>query len=221
MNDPARISVFLVDDHPALRFGLSTLINNSPDMFLLGEATTGQEALAKLQSLAPNVAVIDCLLPDMPGAAVTQALLEAGGQTGVLALSGHNHAFYKAAMFDAGACGYLIKEQAAASIVSAIRAVAGDARLWRAEQIAEIEHWRETVQRPWRSLTEREREVALAVAHGEGNREVAEKLHVTERTVEFHMSNVLGKLEVSSRTTAVAWIKDNLVEQWADLDYHT
>lgn len=208
------ICVFLVDDHPALRFGIAALVNSSRDMSLAGEATTGAEAVAAMRLHPPNVAVIDCLLPDMPGAAVAQALVEANLPTRVLALSGYTQAHFMGYMYDAGAAGYIVKEHAPWSIIGAIRQVATGAHLWGLDQLAEIKRWREAVQRPWLSLTERERVVILGVAKGEGNREIAEHLHVTERTVEFHVSNILGKLAVPSRTAAVAWIKDNEIEQW-------
>ncbi len=80
--------------------------------------------------------------------------------------------------------------------------------------MARIAQWRAEVQHPWASLTERERAILLAVGRGESNRDIARRLHITERTAEFHMSNVLGKLALPARAAAVAWVKDHAVEQW-------
>jgi len=86
--------------------------------------------------------------------------------------------------------------------------------VWRPEQLARIAQWRAEVQRPWTILNDRERVLLLAMSRGESNRDLARRLCISERTVEFHISNVLGKLVLPSRTAAVAWMKDHAVERW-------
>ncbi len=93
------------------------------------------------------------------------------------------------------------------------RAAARGEQVWRAEQLARVAQWRTAVQRPWTSLTEREGALVLAVSRGESNRDIAWRLHITERTVEFHVSNVLVKLALPARAAAVAWVKDRAVER--------
>ncbi|MEI2688631.1 MAG: response regulator transcription factor [Anaerolineae bacterium] len=132
----------------------------------------------------------------------------------MLALSGHDSDDFLAAMHDAGAAGYLLKEAPVSVMSEAIRRVGRGETVWRPEQLARIAQWRAEVQRPWTSLTDRERVLLLAMSRGESNRDLARRLCISERTVEFHISNVLGKLVLPSRTAAVAWMKDHAVERW-------
>lgn len=104
---------------------------------------------------------------------------------------------------------YLLKNEAPAVIVAAVRAVARGERLWTAEQFTRAQRWQEEVQERWEHLTEREREVLALVAEGKSNKEIAQALKVTERTVEFHVSNVLGKLGLTSRVKAAVWAKEH------------
>jgi RNA polymerase sigma factor (sigma-70 family) len=112
-------------------------------------------------------------------------------------------------MLEAGAAGYLLKEESPETIVAAVRAAARGERLWTAEQFARARRWRKEVQELWERLTEREREVLALVAEGKSNKEIAQALKVTERTVEFHVSNVLGKLGLTSRVEAAVWVKEH------------
>ena len=212
MADPIRI--LLADDHPTLRGGLRVLLAQAPDIEVVAEADTGPEALAQSAALLPDVALLDCVLPELDGPAVAAEIRRRGLPVRVLALSGHDDAHFLAAMLDAGALGYLSKAEPQAVILAALRRVARGEQMWRAEQLARIAQWRAAVQRPWTSLTERERALLLAVSRGESNRDIARRLHITERTVEFHVSNVLSKLALPARAAAVAWVKDHAVERW-------
>ena len=127
----------------------------------------------------------------------------------VLALSAYDDERYVQEMLGAGAVGYLLKEEAPGVIVAAVRAAARGERLWTAEQFARAQRWREEVQGRWERLTEREREVLALVAAGKSNKEIAQALSVTVRTVEFHVSNVLGKLGLTSRVEAAVWAREH------------
>ncbi|MGQ9841163.1 MAG: response regulator [Anaerolineae bacterium] len=212
MTDPIRI--LLADDRPTLRVGLRISLQQAPDIAVVAEACTGPEALAQSAALLPDVALLDCVLPELAGPAVAAEIRRRGLPVRVLALSGHDDAHFLAAMHDAGAAGYLLKDASPASILAAVRQAARGEPTWQPEQLARIAQWRAEVQRPWASLTERKRAIMLAVGCGESNRDIARRLHITERTVEFHMSNVLGKLTLPTRAAAVAWVKDHAVEQW-------
>ena len=119
---------------------------------------------------------------------------------------------YLRGMWAAGALGYLLKSEAPGAIVAAVRTVAQGEQLWTVEQLARVRRWREEVEQRWKSLTEREREVLLLVATGKSNREIADRLCITEKTVEKHVSNVLGKLMLVSRTEVALWaVKTGLV----------
>ena len=105
--------------------------------------------------------------------------------------------------------GYLLKEEAPETVVTAVWAAVRGERLWTAEQFTRAQRWGEEVQELWERLTEREREVLALVAEGQSNKEIAQSLKVTERTAEFHVSNVLGKLGLTSRVEAVVWVKEH------------
>ncbi len=112
-------------------------------------------------------------------------------------------------MLETGAVGYLLKDEAPETIVAAVRAAARGERLWTAEQFARARRWREEVEERWNALTEREREVLALVTAGKSNNEIAQTLSITVRTVEFHVSNVLGKLGLTSRVEAAVWAKEH------------
>ena len=126
----------------------------------------------------------------------------------VLALSAYDE-WYVRGMLETGAVGYLLKDEAPETIVAAVRAAARGERLWTAEQFARARRWREEVEERWNALTEREREVLALVTAGKSNNEIAQTLSITVRTVEFHVSNVLGKLGLTSRVEAAVWAKEH------------
>ena len=203
------IRVLLADDHPALRLGLRVLLDQAPDVEVIGEAEDGEEALALIESLVPDVAVLDCQLPGIEGTQVALEIRQRGLPVQVLALSAYDDERYMRGMLEAGAVGYLLKDEAPETIVAAVRAAARGERLWTAEQFACARRWREEVQELWERLTEREREVLALVAEGKSNQKIAQALIVTERTVEFHVGNILRKLGVASRVEAAVWTKEH------------
>lgn len=203
------IHVLLADDHPALRVGLRVLLEQAPDIAVVGETGNGREALAQIEVLRPEVTVLDCELPGMAGAEVAAEIQQRGLPTRVLALSAYDDTRYLYRMWAAGALGYMLKSEAPGVIVAAVRAAARREGLWTATQIARVQRWQEEVEQQWNTLTEREREVLALVAQGLSNREIAQRLGVAERTVEFHVSNLLDKLGLSSRVQAAAWVREH------------
>ncbi|HEY80900.1 MAG TPA: response regulator transcription factor, partial [Caldilineae bacterium] len=196
------IRVLLADDHPTLRLGLRVLLDQAPDVEVVGEAEEGEEALAQIEALQPDVAVLDCKLPGLSGMEVAAAIVSKGLPVRVLALSAYDDERYLQGMLKAGAVGYLLKEEAPPNIVAAVRAAARGEQRWTADQLARARRWQEEVEAMWARLTEREGEVLALVAEGKSNKEIAQALSVSERTVEFHVSNILGKLGLSSRVEA-------------------
>ena len=203
------IRVLLADDHPALRLGLRVLLDRAPDVEVVGEAEDGEEALALIEALVPDVAVLDCQLPVLEGTEVALEIQRRGLPVRVLALSSYDDERYVQGMLEAGATGYLLKDEAPAVIVAAVRAAARGERLWTAEQFARAWRWGEEVEERWNALTKRDQEVLALVAAGKSNKEIAQALNVTVRTVEFHVSNVLGKLGLTSRVEAAVWVKEH------------
>ena len=203
------IRVLLADDHPTLRLGLRVLLDQAPDVEVVGEAEEGEEALAQIEALQPDVAVLDCKLPGLSGMEVAAAIVSKGLPVRVLALSAYDDERYLQGMLKAGAVGYLLKEEAPPNIVAAVRAAARGEQRWTADQLARARRWQEEVEAMWERLTEREREVLALVAERKSNKEIAQTLSVSERTVEFHMSNILDKLRLSSRVEAAVWAKEH------------
>ncbi len=204
------IRVLLADDHPALRVGLRVLLDRAPDVSVVGEADDGDAALADVVALLPDVAVLDCQLPGLDGVAVAREVRRRELPVRVVALSAYDDDKYLAGMRGAGAAGYLLKSEAPAEIVDAVRAVHRGESLWTEAQLARARRWEEEVVRLRESLTDREREVLLLVAQGLSNKEIAQALVVTVRTVDFHVSNVLRKLDAVSRVEAAVWAKTYL-----------
>ncbi len=205
------IRVLLADDHPALRVGLRVLLEHAPGVTVVGEAGNGQEALALIAGQRPDVVVLDCQLPDMAGAEVAAEVRRRGLPARILALSAYHDEKYVRAMLAAGAVGYLLKDEAPAAIVSAVRAAASGQGWFSPAVVAQVSGWARG-ESPQEGLTEREREVLRLVARGRTNKEIARELGVAVRTVEFHVGRILGKLEVASRVEAAVWAKEHLVD---------
>jgi DNA-binding NarL/FixJ family response regulator len=203
------IRVVLADDHPALRVGLRVLLEQAPDVVVVGETGDGREALAQIEALQPEVAVLDCELPGMAGAEVAAEIQRRGLPTRVLALSAYDDTRYLYRMWGAGALGYMLKSEAPGVLVAAVRAAARREPIWTAEQLTRVRRWQEAVEQQWQALTEREREVLALVAQGLSSKEIAPLLCLTVRTVDFHVSHILEKLGVGSRLEAVVWAKDH------------
>ncbi len=205
-----KIRVLLADDHPALRMGLRVLLDRDARITVVGEAESGDEALAQIEALLPDVAVLDCQLPGLEGAAVAAELKRRGLPSRILALSAYDDDRYLQQMWEAGAVGYLLKNEAPGEIVAAVVATMQGKVLWSTEQLARARRWNDDVGRLRRSLTDRETEVLQRMAEGLSNKEIATALSVTERTVEFHVGNVLRKLGVISRVEAAIWAREHL-----------
>lgn len=204
------ISVILADDHPALRVGLRVLLDREPDITVVGEADDGDAALAVLETLRPDVAVLDCQLPGRDGVAVAAAARAQGVPVRVVALSAYDDDRYLAGMAAVGAVGYLLKNEAPGRIVAAARAAMRGESLWTSEQLARVRRWEAEVAALRESLTERECEVLRLVTAGLSNKEIAQVLAISVRTTDFHVSNILRKLNLISRVEAAIWAKEHL-----------
>ncbi|MBN2007496.1 MAG: response regulator transcription factor [Anaerolineae bacterium] len=210
MTDPIR--VLLADDHPALRFGLRVLLDREADITVVGEADDGTQALSLVETCAPAVVVLDCQLPGMDGVTVAQTLRQRTAPVRVVALSAYDDDRYLAGMAGAGALAYLLKNEAPGQIAAAVRAAASGQSQWTADQRARIERWQAEVARVRDGLTGRECEVLLLITDGLSNKEIAQALSITVRTSDFHVSNILRKLDVISRVEAAVWAKEHLSE---------
>ncbi|HZU12001.1 MAG TPA: response regulator transcription factor [Chloroflexota bacterium] len=200
------IRVVLIDDHTVLRDGLKMLLTLEPDLQVVGEAGTGEEGVVAAVAARPHVVVTDVGLPDMDGAAVTRRLREDLPESRVLVLTVHDEDHYIVTLMRAGASGYLLKNAAGAELVDAIRAVAGG-RPWLSPEVARrlVARDLSPAENAIEPLTSREREVLVLVAGAASNREIADSLGISPRTVETHLANIYGKLQVRGRTEAMLW----------------
>ena len=198
MSSSTRIRIFSVDDHPLLREGIAALINNQPDMSLVGEAATGAEAIQLFKQLRPDVTLMDLRLPDMSGIDTLIAIRSEFGDARIIMLTTFEGDVEILRALQAGARGYLLKNMPPAELLDVIRQVhAGKKRIPPeiASQLAE--HMSDE------TLTEREIEVLRAVAGGNKNRDIAQKLFISEETVKVHIKHIMDKLGAADRTQAV------------------
>lgn len=198
-----RIRVMLVDDHTMVRRGLATFLTIYDDLELAGEAESAESAIQLCAEIAPDVILMDMVMPDMDGAAATRAIRQQFPQIQVLALTSFKEGKLIKNALEAGAIGYLLKDVSADELARAIRAAhAGRVTLSPEAAQALVEN-ASLPPAPGHDLTEREREVLVLMIEGLNNVQIAGRLTVSPSTVKSHVSNILSKLGVASRTEAV------------------
>jgi DNA-binding NarL/FixJ family response regulator len=199
MSERAAIRVFSVDDHPLLREGIGALVNNQPDMILIGEAASGSEAIQLFRQLLPDVTLMDLRLPDMSGIDTLIAIRTEFPEARIIMLTTFEGDVEIQRALQAGARGYMLKNMPPTELLDVIRQVhAGKKRIPPAIASQLAEHLSDE------TLTEREVEVLREVAGGNRNRTIAEKLFISEETVKVHIKHIMEKLGAADRTQAVA-----------------
>ncbi|MGE5643366.1 MAG: response regulator [Byssovorax cruenta] len=203
-NHPSEtIRVMLVDDHTMVRRGLGTFLKAFDDLQLAGEAETGAAAIRLCAETLPDVILMDMVMPDMDGAAATRLIRQQFPQVQVIALTSFKEGDLVKNALEAGAIGYLLKDVSADELAGAIRAAhAGRATLSPEAAQALVETATQPPA-PGLDLTEREREVLALMVEGLNNTQIAGRLTVSSSTIKSHVSNILSKLGVASRTEAV------------------
>ena len=215
MSAPKRISVLPVDDHAVVRSGLSAFLLAYDDLELAGEASNGSEAIRVSEQLEPDVILMDLVMPEMDGATATRLIRQKQPGVQVIALTSFKEDELVRDALDAGAIGYLLKNVSAEELVSAIRAAHAGHTTLAPEATEALIHTtvRGVDTTPVHQLTPREKEVLALMVQGLNNPQIADRLVVSRSTVRFHVSNILSKLHVTSRTEAVAVaIQQKLVE---------
>lgn len=212
--DDATIRILVVDDHRLFREGLTALLQAAPDTEVVGEAGSGTEALAQLADHAPDVVLMDIMMPDMNGIEATRRLRadHPGVEVVMLTMLEDDDSLFAAMC--AGAHGYILKGADTADVLRTVRAVAGGQALFGPAIARRLTTFFQHAQRSGRSvsafpqLTDREREVLDLIAEGLDNRHIGARLHISAKTVSNHISNVFAKLQVADRAQAIVAARD-------------
>jgi DNA-binding NarL/FixJ family response regulator len=205
------IDVLVVDDHALMRAGLRGLIDGADDMRVVGMAADGAEALELMPGASPHVVLMDLSMPGMDGVTATDRISREYPDTAVLVLTSFSDRQQVTEALDAGAVGYVLKDNDPASLLEAIRAVARglsplDPRVARMV----LDGRRAPAPSPAAELTDREREVLALVGRGLANKQIARALGIREATVKAHLTSVFQRIGVRDRTSAALWAQDNL-----------
>jgi two-component system response regulator NreC len=214
----SKLRIVLADDHEVMREGLRLLVNSQPDMECVGEAGDGREAVALACQLRPDVVLMDVSMPSMSGLEATRQIKKSCPEVKVIALTRHADDSYIQQLLQAGANGYVLKLSAADELVRAVRA-AVEGKTYLDPEVAR--HVAEVAGRPSagrdytvKALSAREEEVLRRAAMGYANKEIAERLRISVRTVEVHKANAMQKLCLKSRIDIVryailkGWLQD-------------
>lgn len=205
--------MLLADDHAVVRRGLRSFLELLPDIDIVGEAQDGRQAVALALRERPDVVLMDLLMPVMDGLEAIAAIKQAQPEIEIVALTSFIEEEKVAGALDAGASGYLLKDATADEVAGAIRgAHAGELQLDPAAARLLAQRLRlHGARQPVESLTAREREVLVQLASGVSNKELAHRLSITERTARTHVSNILAKLGLASRTQAALWAVEHKI----------
>lgn len=212
MEKPNSIRVIIVDDHAVVRTGLATFLKAFDDLDLVGEAASGEEALQMCIQAQPDVVLMDLVMPGMGGVEATRAILQQCPASQVVALTSFAEQQHVEAALKAGAISYLQKTISAEDLASAIRGAAVGRTTLSAQASRVVLGTAQKQPRPGYDLTDSEKKLLALMAEGLSNPQIAEQLAISLSTVKYHVSNILTKLGVNSRTEAVALaLRYNLV----------
>lgn len=209
------IKVFIADDHAVFRSGLRALLEKEPDLEVVGEAGTGQDTLKAVSEHEVDVLILDISMPGQTGPRIAESALQKRPHLAIVVLTMHEDEYYMQEMFKIGARAFVLKKSTGTDLLQAIRAAS------RGEQYIDpslaghvISSYvgRQTKRKGTDRLdvlTPREQEVCTLLAYGHTNAEIAEKLHISERTVETHRTNIMAKLNLKSRAELFRFAADN------------
>jgi DNA-binding NarL/FixJ family response regulator len=204
------IRVLVVDDHEVVRQGIKLVLETDPELEVVGEAASGEEAIERVRELKPNVVVMDIGMPGLSGFEATRRIRESHPDVEVLALTVHDSEAYVFQMLQAGATGYIVKRAPAADVIQAVkRAYQGEAvlhpsvaKLLIRDYLSRVEKGEEV---SYDTLSEREREILKLIAEGQTNREIADLLYLSVKTIQAHRANLMRKLGMHDRTELVKY----------------
>lgn len=210
MTEPVR--VLIADDHSLFREGLMAILSTAEDIEVAGEAADGEEAISKATSLHPDVILMDIMMPGMNGIEATKRILKSSPGTGIIILTMLEDDDSVFAAMCAGARGYVLKGADRAEVLKTVGAVAAGEALFGPAIARRLTRFFNHIQassqaasglESFPELTDREREVLELIAQGRSNQEIANRLHISPKTVSNHISNIFGKLQVADRAQAI------------------
>ena len=203
------ISVLLVDDHSMVRQGVRAFLVTQPDITVVGEAGSGEEAVKLTEQTVPDVILMDLIMPNMDGVEATRRVKQVSPRSQVVVLTSYHEDEHIFPALKAGALSYILKDVSAEELATAIRKAAiGEAILHpqvAARVIQELQGRRGEAVNPFTELSERELEVLKLIADGKSNAEMAAQLVLSEKTIKGHVSNILSKLQLADRTQAAVY----------------
>lgn len=209
------IRLMLVDDHAVLRDGLKNILEMENDIEVVGEAVNGNEAIARVGEFSPDVILMDINIPEKNGIEATSIIKKTYPSVKILILTMYDHDEYFLAAIREGADGYLLKDAPSQHVVEAIRSVARGQSVIHPAMTKKFLHFNSPKEEPAPAvkkdslLTEREKEVLLCLVKGMNNKEIAQNLYISDKTVKIHVSNIFKKLEVKSRSQVVIYAVQN------------
>ena len=215
---PQAITVLIIDDHPLVREGVRNFLQRQRDITVVGEAGSGQEGLRLASDLAPDVVLMDLVMPEMDGVETTRRLKQISPSTQVIVLTSFDDDEHILPAIRAGALSYILKDVSTAALAEAVRKAArGEVTmtpLVAARVMQELRQGGQPATQVGADLSEREIEVLRLIAEGCSNTEIAERLVISEHTVKRHVSNILSKLHLADRTQAAvyAW-REGMVDK--------
>ena len=210
-----RITVLIADDHPVVRQGLRAFLDTQEDLEVVAEACDGEEAVARAAELVPDVVLMDLVMPNLDGIEAIRRIRDASPSTRVLVLTSFIEDEKVFPAVKAGAAGYLLKDVEPTELAGAIRTVTrGEALLHPTVAAKVMQEVAARDRSPAAELTERELDVLRLLARGMANKAIALELHVSEKTVKTHVSNILAKLHLADRTQAALYaVRERIVDQ--------
>jgi two-component system response regulator NreC len=214
------IKVFLADDHLLFRQGIKALLDKVADIEIVGESSDGKDAIAKVNRLKPDVVLMDITMPIINGLEATKSIRERSPSVKILILTMHDTDQYLSGMLEAGASGYVVKTAASDELITAIREVhEGDVHLYPSIARMLVEDYLEKVKvgggenASYTGLTPREQEILTYIAEGKQNKDIAELLYISTRTVQAHRTNLMIKIGAHDRTEVVKYaIRKGLIK---------
>jgi two-component system, NarL family, response regulator LiaR len=208
-----KITVLITDDHSVVRQGVRVFLETQPEIEVLGEADSGQQAIDMCSELAPDVVLLDLLMPKMNGVEATRQIKQVSPRSNIVILTSYHDDEFIVPAIKAGALSYLLKDVSPSELIAAVKkASVGEAVLH--PQVAQklMKGLRENAENQIvEELSKRELEVLQLVAEGLSNLEIAERLFISDKTVKSHVSNILGKLHLADRTQAAVYAWRNKV----------